>query len=330
MDFELIPRNGAQIEVVTELPSVYAPDQLMGGSGIMAKADFGNFLFWHYPGDGYAIWKNVYDIKRDGSVTGLIKKSILELSIMYENSFAIEWKDIIKGKLDHGKIEMYGAPGAENTALFKGGMRFSTIDFHFQSYFLEAYAKHFPLLDAFLAKVSTGSPVKLFNTQQFISPRMETAVREMLQYRFTDELAPRYYDSYVHIIIILLLEQLAGFTPGTRRFSAYDIEVAVEAKRLLSLERGYAHTDNYTIPRLCRLLSTNPYKLKTSFLYCFGMTIGKYKKKMLMKQARSLLESGVNKLDEVAMILGYASPKSFGTAFKSFFKYPPGAVMKKK
>jgi len=330
LGFELIPRKGASIEIVQEIPAHYTADRLPGSAGAMARADFANFLFWRYPGHGFEIYKNMYDAHRDGTVTGLIKKPVLELSCMYENSFEIDWKDIIKGRLPFGKIEMYYAPGAENDAHFKGGMRFTTLDIHFEESFLEPYAKDFPLMDAFLHKAKAGKdPARLFNAMQFLSPRMETIMREMMAYSVIDELAPKYYESYVHILLIHLLERLSGIHPLARKYSSSDMEYAIETKRILSMEKISDDDKSFTISGLSRRLHTTPYKLKTGFEKCYGMKIGAFKKQVVMEHAQQLLLKSDEKLDLVAWKLGYATAKSFGNAFKKYFTYTPGDFRKR-
>lgn len=329
-EFELLPRNGEDIEILPQIPELYQHQRLAGADGMMARCSFGNMLFWHHKGEGFDIWKSVYDIKRSATVTGIVNRPVLELAAMYENSFEIDWKDIVKGKLDTGRIEMYYAPGAWNDVRFKGGMRFSTFDIHFEAAMLEPYAKDFPLLDVFMNKVQKGEAASLFNAAQFLCPRMEAVMREMIQYHSIDSLAPRYFDSYANILLILLLERISGFTATDRKYSAADIENAMQARKILTNERVNDKDEAYTINKLCRRLGTNPYKLKTTFKHCFGVSIGKYKKQVFMDYAEQLLVNGANSLDEVAMLLGYATPQSFSTAFKNHFKYTPGTIRKKK
>lgn len=329
-EFEIISKDGEDIELMASIPPAYHESRLAGAEAFMARCSFGNMLFWHHKGEGFDIWKSVYDIKRDARVTGRINRPVLELAAMYKNSFEIDWTAITKGRQDAGKIEMYYAPATENEVNFKGGMRFTTVDIHFEGSMLEPYAGDFPLLDAFMNKVHKDRPAKLFNAAQFLCPRMESVIREMIQYQFTDSLASRYFDSYVNILLVILLERISGFTPGMQKYSPADIERAVEARRILTAERVNDKDEAYTIDRLCRRLGTNPYKLKTSFKHCFGTSIGKYKKRVFMEYAEHLLLTGVHSLDEVAMMLGYATPQSFSTAFKTHFNYAPGYIRKKK
>jgi AraC-like DNA-binding protein len=329
-EFELIARDGEDIEFVAEIPEAYKKYHLAGSTGFMAQCSFGDMLFWHHKGDGFDIWKSIYDINRNARVTGRTDSHILELTAMYEHSFDINWKNVVKGNLPFKQIELYFSPGIENEAFFTGGKRCGTIDIHFQPAMLEAYAKEFPLLDVFMDKVHNNKAARLFNALQFSCPRMDNVLREMIQYSYIDALAPRYFDSYVNILLILLLERISGFHPLARTFSPSDLEKANEARRILSTERITDNDKPYTIGLLCRRLGTNPYKLKTSFKHAFGMSIGKYKQTVFMDFAKQLIIEGNNSFDEIAMMLGYRSQQSFTTAFRNHFKQTPGYFRKHK
>jgi AraC-like DNA-binding protein len=317
-DFELISPDGEDIEFV---PANAAPNgySLLGAEGFGAATSFGDFYFYHYAGEGFSIWKSVYDIRRPARVIGRADQSVIELTSMFEGSFDIDWTGVTTGKLPLKQIELYHAPWIDNVAEFRGGRRYLTLDVHLTAPLLEPYAAEFPVLDQFLSQVVKGQPAKLFGGIQLATPRLNAVLKALMEYQFRDSLAPRYYDSYVHILLLLVLEQLS--MPGSPTlFSATDIEKAHEARRLLTAE----YHEDYTIARLSRRLATNPYKLKTAFKHLFGVSIGKYKKNAFMEYARQLLLDTENTIDEIAMLLGYNSQQNFTTAFRNHFGCTPG------
>lgn len=317
--FEILSPDGEDIHLTTEIPGKYQNLLLKGASVFRADCSFGNMIFNHFAGDGFDIWKSNYLIERDARVIGRANVPLLEFSVMYENSFSIDWKGVRKATLPYRQIEMYHAPYMDNTTSFIGGKQFTTIDFHFHMPLLEMYVKDFKVLGKFMEKVEKNQPAQLFDGRQFSSPAIDIVLKEMISYKFRDELAPDYYDSYTHILLILLLERISGFIPLSRKFEAIEIEKAGEAKRLLTSE----YKEFYSIKQLCRKLQTNPYKLKTAFKHQFGMSIGKYKKSVLMDHARILLETTDYNMDEIALQVGYNSQQSFSTAFRNHFKVVP-------
>ena len=325
-EFEVISPDKEDITLSAEVPPQYKHLLLRGANAFMANCSFGDMLFNHFAGDGFDIWKSNYHIHRDAKVIGRANRPVLEFTVMYENSFSIDWKDVAKTKLPYKLIEMYYAPYVDNTTLFKGGNRFTTVDFHFHTSLLDMYTNEFTLLGKFMEKVYKGRATRIFDGKQFSSPAIDGVVKEMTNYKFKDSLAPRYYDSYANILLILLLERISDFNPLARNFNMTDKEKAHEAKRLLTTEFG----ESYTIKQLCQKLQTNPYKLKTTFKYLFGVTIGKYKKSVLMEHAKILLQTTEYSMDEIAFRLGYNSQQSFSTAFRNHFHSVPTHFRKKR
>jgi AraC-like DNA-binding protein len=321
--FELLSPDGEDITFVdgTQAPKTYA---LAGAETFGAATSFGDFYFYHYAGEGFSIWKSVYDIRRPARVIGRADQSVIELTSMFEGSFDIDWTGVTAGKLPLKQIELYHAPWIDNVAEFRGGRQYLTLDVHLSAPFLEPYAGEFPVLDRFLGDVAKGRPAKLFGGAQLATPRLNAVLKAMMEYQFRDSLAPRYYDSYVHILLLLVLEQLSAPRGTPPLFSAADIEKAHEARRLLTAE----YHENYTIARLSRKLATNPYKLKTAFRHLFGTSIGKYKKAAFMEYARQLLLDTDHSIDEIAMLIGYGAQSNFTSAFKDHFGCPPGWMRK--
>lgn len=324
-EFEIISPDG-DIEIIHGLPEKYSPYKLSGTNAIMAHCSFGDMLFHHYKGDGFDIWKSNYLIERDATVTGRYGHPILEFTVMYESDAEMDLKGVIKRKVPVKAVDMFYVPYVENKASFKAGRKISTVDFHFYPSLLESYAKDFSLLNEFLEKVHKGQPARLFDSNQFVSQELDGIIKSMISFSFSDALAPNYYESYVNIILIHLLNKISGYNPALQKFNAKDIEIAHEARRLLT----QSFDESYTINALCRKLQTNPFKLKTTFKYLFGTSIGKYKKAVLMDYAKQLLLSTDYSLDEIALRLGYNSEQSFNTAFRNHFNRTPGTYRKKK
>jgi AraC-like DNA-binding protein len=318
-EFELLSPDGEDIQFVgiERTPQEYS---LAGANGFQAATSFGDFYFYHYPGEGFSIWKSIYDIRRPARVIGRADQSVIELTSMFEGHFTIDWSGVVAGPLSLKQIELYHAPYIDNTAHFLSGRQYLTLDVHLTTAFLEPYAAEFPLLDQFIGQVVKGQPARLFGGAQLATPRINAVLMAMMEYQFKDSLAAKYYDSYVHILLLLVLERLSLTSPVVESFSPSDIEKSHEARRLLTSD----YQANYTIAALSRKLATNPYKLKTTFKHLFGVSIGKYKKATLMEAARQLLLNTDNSIDEVAMLLGYNSQQSFTTAFRNHFGCTPG------
>jgi len=327
--FELVSPDGEDIFLYTHTPTPTAGPG--NGAGLFlpapslvlqANCSFGHMHFYCYAGQGFSIWFSRYAIDRPAKVIGRTDQAILELSCIYEHPFHIDWRDVVRGRLPAKQIELFYAAYVENVANFDSKRQYLTLDVHFDATLLEPFARDFPLLGRFLEKVHRGEPAKLFDVPQLASPRINAVLTSILRYSFLDELAPRYYEAQVNILLILFLERIAGVATATPGLPRGGLTIAEEAKRLLTVD----YEASLTIPQLCRKLGTNPYTLKTVFKQVHGISIGKYKKAVFMEHARHLLLETDNNLDKIAMLLGYNSQQSFTTAYKAHFGETPGRV----
>lgn len=325
MSFEVFSPDGEDILYQSSVPSMYQHLLVKGAQSFMFDCSFGDMLFNHYQGDGFDLWKSNYVIDRAATVIGRANIPLLEFSVMYENSFAIDWKGVRKAVLPARQIELYHAPYMDNRTRFPSARNFTTVDFHFHRELLDQYSANFPLLAKFMEKVHKGEVATLFDGRQFSCPAIDRIIRDMLHFHFRDELAPAYYDSYAHILLITLLERISGFLPDRQHFSPTEIEKAHRARELLTTEFG----KSYTIKELSKMLCTNPYKLKVCFKALFGVSIGRYKKSVLMDQAKILLQTTDYTTDEIAMRLGYSSSQAFSAAFRNYFKSVPSSWRKR-
>lgn len=325
-DFELFSPNGAPVFIHTDIPAKFRHLQMPGCTSYLANTAIGDLIFHHYAGDGFAIWKSNYQIYKDGKLSGISHKSLIEFCVMYENSFSIDWKGVVNASLPFRSMELYFSPPAENTASFRGGQRFTTIDFHFEASFLEQYESRFPLLAHFMNCVRKNEAAKLFDGNMVTSEAIDKLISGLIAYRFREDLAPDFYDSFANLLMIHLLEKISGYHPDNRKYSLSDKEKAHEAKRMLTMQVERS----FRIKELCEALQTNPYNLKTTFRHLFKCSIGQYKRSVQIEQARVLLETTDLSMDEVAIKCGYATQQRFTASFKAAAKETPLAYRLKR
>jgi hypothetical protein len=259
--FELVSPDGEDIFLYTYTPTPTAGPG--NGAGLFlpapslvlqADCSFGHMHFYCYAGSGFSIWFSRYTIDRPAKVIGRADVPILELSCVYEHPFSIDWRYVVRGRLPAKQIELFYSPYVDNLASFDAKRQYLTLDVHFDATLLEPYAAGFPLLGRFLEKVHRGEPAKLFDVPQLASPRINAVLTSILRYSFLDELAPRYYEAQVNILLILFLERIASVATAPPGLPRGGLTIAEEAKRLLTLD----YEASLTIPQLCRKLGTHP------------------------------------------------------------------------
>lgn len=314
--------DGTIIPVTQIIPERYRDFTLRRSINWYAVVEGGSMLFSHFKGEGYSIWKSRYEFSKPVTIRGAYDGSVLELCSMYEQSFSIDWKNLVNRKLSLKQMEMYFATGVDSVAYFPGGRPAVTIDVHFDPATLESYAGDFPLLRSFLEKVYARKSALLFDGSQYTSAAMDLLLQGIMRYDYLDGLAPLHYDSHVNLLLIKLFERISQFNPHARGYTQQDKDHAHDAFRLITDQKLKSNT----IHKLCRQLGTSPYRLKTTFKHVFGMSIGKYHRKVLMDYALDLLQDGKHSIDDIALELDYCSQQSFTTAFRSHFGFTPGSV----
>jgi AraC-like DNA-binding protein len=326
--FELLSPDGEDILLG---PLVGRPNKkdlirapLTGAVGFGATCSFGDMAFYYYEGEGFTIWKSHYDIGRRARVIGRTDQAILELSSMYEGRLDIDWRDVVSGKLALKQVQLNYAPYVDNTTVIEGGKQYLTLDVHFSPTLLESYVKDAPVLGRFLEQVAKGQPTIIFDRPVHATADVNQVLKSIMRFSLLDELAPRHYGYYVHILLMHVLDQAAGLSAPVFRSSPTDIERAHEARRLLLFD----YSKSYTIGELCRLVGTNPNTLKRTFKEQFGAPIGRYKRTAFMDQAKILLLETSNTIDEISMLLGYQSQQGFTHAYKAYWGYTPGMERK--
>lgn len=325
-DFELFSPKGSVVTISQDIPAKFDSIKMAGCERMMASCGFGDLIFQHYAGDGFDIWKSNYQIYKDGALTGRANIPVLEFTVMYENSFSIDWKGVVKAPLPFRSMELYFSPFVDNTAVFKGGQNFTTVDFHYHPNLLNMYAPRFPLLAQFMESVHAGRPAILFNGNMVTCEAIDKLISGLISYSFREDLAADFYDSFANLLLIHLLEKISGYHPDSRKYSISDKEKAHEARRMLTMEVSKA----YRIKELCEVLQTNPYNLKTTFKHLFKKSIGQYKRSIQIEHARVLLETTDLSMDEIAMKCGYATQQRFTTTFKLFVRETPLAYRNKR
>jgi AraC family transcriptional regulator, transcriptional activator of the genes for pyochelin and ferripyochelin receptors len=293
---------------------------LAGAVGFGATCSFGDMAFYYYQGEGFTIWKSHYDIRRRARVIGRADQAILELSSMYEGRLDVDWREVVSGKLKLKQVQLNYAPYVDNTTVIEGGKQYLTLDVHFSPTLLESYVKDAPVLGRFLEQVAKGQASMLFDRPVHATAAVNQVLKSIMQFSLLDELAPRYYGYYVHILLMHVLDQATGLKAPVFRPTPDDVEKAHEARRLLLSD----YSRSYKIDELCRLVGTNPNTLKRTFKQEFGSPIGHYKRTAFMDHAKILLLETPHTIDEIAMLIGYQSQQGFTSAYKGYWGCTPG------
>lgn len=87
-------------------------------------------------------------------------------------------------------------------------------------------------------------------------------------------------------------------------------------------------TDEIDYEQLGRIACCSAYHYQRMFTYMAGITLAEYIRRRKMSLAAVDLQSGNEKIIDIALKYGYNSPTAFNRAFQSFHGVPPSAVKK--
>lgn len=208
------------------------------------------------------------------------------------------------------------------------GQQILQVDIHLESasQFSSFIAGEFELLPWEPRQLIKGSAQQPYDHIGTTTPAMQLALEQILNCPYQGLTKQIYLESKCLELIALRLEQLVE---GEKEFSKSkvlqpdDIDRILHAKEIL-----ICHLDNPpSLLVLARQVGLNDYKLKLGFRQVFGTTVFGYLHAHRMEQARQLLVEKQMKVQEVAKVVGYASPSRFTAAFKRKFGVNPSAYL---
>ena len=181
-----------------------------------------------------------------------------------------------------------------------------------------------PLLDSHLSNSIAihTSKSEISGALGWTTPPMLTAIHQILQCPYQDEIKKLYLESKALELVALKLEQArqeGGDESPKTRLKPDDIDLIYRAKEILlhDIERPPS------LMALARQVGINDFKLKLGFRQVFGTTVFGCLYQHRMEQARRLLETQNLRVAQVAQAVGYANPSQFSAAFKRKYGYSP-------
>ncbi|MEM6346760.1 MAG: AraC family transcriptional regulator [Bacteroidota bacterium] len=156
-----------------------------------------------------------------------------------------------------------------------------------------------------------------------ISPAMGHLIQEILHCNRKGIFKRIFLESKVTELLLLQLEQIAGFDAAKACFlNNHEIDRMYAVKEYLERNLDQAQP----IFQLAQRFGTNEYALKTGFKEVFGTTVFNFWQSAKMNEAKKMLLTGELNVSEVADQIGYKNPQHFSTAFKRKFGYSPSKL----
>ena len=181
-------------------------------------------------------------------------------------------------------------------------------------------------LQRFGESVMRGEPVVISKESLFITPKLQQAITDIIECKYTGLLKKIYLWSKCMEILVLQAESYNEVisSKSFQKVNDYEMKCLLMAKEYLDQH----YQDPPTLQELSRLCGVNEYKLKKGFKQVFNTTVFQYLTDFRLDKAADILSDNQKNIAEVAYELGYYSPQHFSLAFRKKFGYPPGKIKK--
>ena len=133
-------------------------------------------------------------------------------------------------------------------------------------------------------------------------------------------------DNCIYELFFLQIEQYNNLIDRTKSTLSANLQnKIIEVKNIIDDNLSTA----LSIMNLAQLVGINDYHLKKGFKELYNTTIYSYTVKKRMYKSKELLLNEELNVNEVAFLMGYNDATNFTAAFKKYYGYTPGKIVKK-
>jgi AraC-like DNA-binding protein len=154
-------------------------------------------------------------------------------------------------------------------------------------------------------------------SNRILSIPMLDAIDKIMSNPYEPNIRDAYYDSCVRDLLFHHISIPPIKAPG--ELTNTELEAVLKADRIIAEDL----TVHHTIEELARLTYTNSHVLKVGFAKIFGMGTFERLRKRKMDQAKLLIETTDQQIQEIAVTAGYSSLTGFIHAFTKEFGMSP-------
>lgn len=160
-----------------------------------------------------------------------------------------------------------------------------------------------------------------------ITTDMRILLNELQENKITSQFRRMFIETKVTELLMLQMEQFYSFSTDQPRYygvNRQDYERMLHAKEIIESNLS----NPCSLIDLAHQIGTNEFTLKKAFKQIFGTTVYGHLNKIRMREAKKQLLSGELNVNEVAMKMGYNDATNFIAAFRKYFGFTPGKMIK--
>jgi AraC-like DNA-binding protein len=283
----------------------------------------GDFLFQEIQSPEAVVWYNNYLLAKNGHYTNTGQFAKLELQFGLNNSFTYDGEGIGRRNLRDGSFNLLYVPSVNSEMNLRAGHLYTTFDVYLTPELLKRLEEFFPILKVFLEKVARKEAAVLCPINQLTTTRMSSIIEQILRNSYSGGTHGFYTGNKVTELLLVILERITQH-PTLKEifFKESEIELIYEAKDelLKNLDK------HITLLILSRKVGLNMHKLKSGFQQFYGSSVAVYRLHARMKEARLLLNTTDESIEDIGYTTGYANAQHFSKAYKKYYGHTPARL----
>jgi AraC-like DNA-binding protein len=312
---QLFRQGGQEMELFIDAGS---SNTLIAFTRMLHEEAYGKMDFQYFIGEGFQIWRSHYLMRE--KTTGMSRGDIplLELHIPLYGEATTWWDGWQEQSLRRHQFALDYVPFVNSRTTFSPDHPCGTLDFHFESAFLQAFATQYPIVNEFLAQVEVKRRANLLNKAvRFLSPAMLRIVHDIMHFNGVRELAADYYAGQVILLLALVLQRAMGVK---REYSHRKyLDASVSVREFIERHPTQVHTGK----SLSAYAGVNVSLLHKIFREFHGTTLFDFSQQVRLEHGKVLLRDTYLFIQQIAEECGYPEHTNFTKAFHKRFGLTP-------
>ena len=293
---------------------------LPGGELMSASGPFGTVCLQEYPGNGYLIQYNHFDLLKPFSLKTSMPVVGWQIQMLLQGNPAMCKTNKKEWLLYKNQFSIFRTTGIHSLFLEQG--QHINFNIFIEDSLLQSLLPFFPDVNNKII-AATNQPGLLLRDPLWISWDILEQVQSVLHCRFVHNLRVFYVDSRLKDILFNILVLLSGTPPKENELLTGEMEAIHLAEQIISTDI----TKHFLIPALSKKVQLNEFRFKIAFKKVYGVGPYEYLIKLRMAKAKELLKEGKS-VKEVAALTGYR-PSDFTVTFTHHFGITPGTLKKR-
>lgn len=319
--------NGDPVIFTPSLPEAYCDQEFHGAKSYHARNEkFGCLMYQQMTNNGYTTWINHFVITQPAEfmVTSNVDDLLLHYTIKGKMSYLMDSQEVDTG--EH-QMQLLVANRLCNKMRFEAPGIYVALTVHIPITKLEEFNDSFPVVQAFLQKLSCGDAKMLLTENMVAHKRIRNIVQDLTERRLLHPAGERYRVQKIGELIIESLDMLSRYMADENGLTAADHERGERTEAYLLKHMHQACPP--TLKHLTAFAGVNERTLEHIFRCRQQVTIYEFFQNARMQVIYQQLTETTLPLQEIAEEFGYTDYSSFSYAVKKRFSFGPRELRKK-